>query len=153
MMRTVNNQLNNALDEVDSLCTFNLNSGPELNLSKWWFQNQQAFPYHFRLAMDVLCTPSSSTAVERANSEAGREFSAQRLSLSSAMFSASMCVRSWTTNGGLEIPHSRAYTASTDKKLTDNKQSDLQDKIEEEVQEGGLVPLNFPLSKYCENAE
>ena len=61
--------------------------------------------------MDRLSIQSSSTAVERVNSEAGREFNDSRLRLSTNIFIASMCVRSWRRDGGLLIPKNRREAA------------------------------------------
>ena len=144
MMRNIHNPTATTIDEVDSFCVYNLSAGPELNLIDWWHQNRQTFPYHFRLAMDILSIPCSSTSVERANSEAGREFSSQRLSLSSNMFNASMCVRSWAKNGSFFVPESRSAAANALKSLMENGHQEIIEDIEE-VLEGGVVPFIFPV--------
>ena len=76
------------MDEVDFFS--NMFEPEETNLLDFWMKHQKVFPVLFQLAMDVLCVPASSTAVERVNSEAGQEYSSDRLSLSPFMFMASM---------------------------------------------------------------
>lgn len=71
----------------------------DVNILQWWYSYRHIYPCLYRMAMDYLGIPASSTSVERANSEAGREFDAHRMRLSSVMFRASMCARSWMRNG------------------------------------------------------
>lgn len=82
----------------------------EVHTLNWWYLNRRSFPHLYKLAMDYLGIPASSTSVERANSEAGREFSDHRMRLSGVMFRASMCARSFSRNG-LHPPADRQQAA------------------------------------------
>ena len=83
------------MDEIDMYCQVLIPFEMNENILHWWKTQEMRFPFLFRLAMDRLSIQSSSTAVERVNSEAGLEFNDSRLRLSTNIFIASMCIRSW----------------------------------------------------------
>lgn len=87
-----------SLDEVNGFSPILIPYETE-NILAWWKANQARFPVHYRLAIDFLSIHASTTAVERANSESGRE--------STNSFVESMCIRSWRRDGGLKPPTSR----------------------------------------------
>lgn len=64
------------------------------------------------MAMDYLGTPATSTPSERVNSDASREFTCMRQSLSSSVFIMVMCLRSWMNAGILKVPVHRAVAAT-----------------------------------------
>ena len=83
-----------------------------LDAMKWWQERKTEFPAHYQMAADYLATPATSTASERANSMAGREFTTARQSLSSLVFIQTMCLRSWMKLGVLSIPENRERAAN-----------------------------------------
>ena len=93
-------------DEVDRFCQVILPS--DSNIIAWFQSQKSVFPVHF-LAAEKHSITASSTAVERANSEAAREFTKFRLSLSEPMFRISMCTRSWKRI--LRVPDNRREAA------------------------------------------
>ena len=78
-----------------------------IDVIQWWMARKDAMPAHYQLAMDYLGTPATSTPSERVNSMAGREFTAARQSLSSAIFIKTMCLRSWIKANVISIPPDR----------------------------------------------
>lgn len=98
-------------DEVERFSGVLLDDPTSFGL-QWWYNNRKNYPFLYKMAMDYLGIPASSTSVERANSEAGREFSTHRMNLSSNMFLASMCSRSWSRNG--IFPPSDRHQAALD---------------------------------------
>ena len=125
-------QHQSAVDEVDRY--FAIMPDPNLDPLKFWKMQQSTLPVHCKLAMEVLCVMAASTVVERANSEAGREFSSDRMSLSSGMFVASMCVRSWLRDGGFKAPKDRYSSAVA---LSAQLKTDMKDMVDDEGCEGG----------------
>jgi hypothetical protein len=69
------------LDEIDAFCQILVPFETD-DILNWWKLQESRLPYHFRLAVDKLSIQASSTAVERVNSEAGRESNDSRLGLS-----------------------------------------------------------------------
>ena len=129
-MRKKNKQVVSAgnLQEVDEVDRFYVMLvPPETNLIEWWHSQRTNFPHLFKLAMDVLSIPSSSTSAERANSEAGREFSKYRLSLSDNMFRSSMCVRSWMKAGFIPPENRESAIAHLNAELKEAMEDLLQD--------------------------
>src|SRR5690348_4312415 len=91
-----------------------------------------SFPFHFN-ASEKLGITSSSTAVERANSQAAREFTNFRMSLSDLMFKVSMCVRSWKKV--LNIPADRRSANNALVSLAEEEQEDVDNYFDEEFEE------------------
>lgn len=89
-----------AIDPVNS-CKF-------LDVVQWWMSRKEIFPAHCQMAIDYLGSPATSTASERVNSTAGREYTTSRQSLSPPVFIKTMCVRSWIKAGVMKVPSDRA---------------------------------------------
>ena len=96
------------LDEVDRYLSLGgVTSRTLVDAMKWWQERKSDFPAHYQMAADYLATPATSTASERANSVAGREFTAARQSLSSTVFIQTMCLRSWMNAELFPLPENR----------------------------------------------
>lgn len=124
------------VDEVDRFCVMVV--PPDTSIIAWFHAQKGAFPYHF-LASEKHSITASSTAVERANSEAGREFTKFRMSLSAVMFKVSMCARSWKKV--LKIPTDRRAAVKDLEQLNEMVEDLLlEEDFEEEILEEGSVP-------------
>jgi hypothetical protein len=127
------------MDEIDVFCQIMVPFETD-DILNWWKLQQSRLPMHFLLAADRLSIPASSTAVERVNSEAGREFTESRMNLSTNLFIASMCVRSWRRDGGLKAPQNRLQAAK-ELKMQEDRVNQIESDSEwlEEVIDFGLV--------------
>ena len=84
----------------------------------WWDGKKLTLPFHYKMAMDYLGVPATSTPCERVNSATSREFTTQRQSLSTHHFVASMCLKSWQLSTCIAIP-AKCYNATKALKATD----------------------------------
>lgn len=101
---------------------------------------------HYKMAMDYLGTPATSTPFELVNSVAGREFTNSRQSLLSLVFIMTMCLRSWMDVEILKVPANRAIAATIGFIDKDNPTDEIENvvnqlEIEQDVFDDGAVHM------------
>lgn len=70
---------------------------------KWWEAHQSRLPILYCIARDYLAIPATSAPSEREFSAAGQLVTVRRTSLNDDSIQANMCLRSWISNGLIDI--------------------------------------------------
>ncbi|BBN11529.1 hypothetical protein Mp_5g12710 [Marchantia polymorpha subsp. ruderalis] len=84
---------NSMLDEVDQFLSIGVvHCKGFIDILSWWLARMEVLPAHYKMVMDYLGTPATSTSSERVNIVIGREFTSSRQSLSSSVFIMIMCL-------------------------------------------------------------
>ena len=69
------------------------------NPLQWWQANHHRYPVLRHMAFDLLATPASSTADERAFSKAGQTVNLERYNTKDDLAEANQCLKSWIDEG------------------------------------------------------
>jgi hypothetical protein len=136
-------------DEVDRYLAMGVTvSQSFIDVVQWWIGRKDVLWAHYQMAMDYLATPAAST--QQVNSMPGREFTSAQQSLSSDIFTKTMCLRSWMKLDILKIPCDRrkAMTGLGSTRPSDESIDEVvkmiemdQDEWVEEVLDDGVVGM------------
>jgi hAT family C-terminal dimerisation region len=78
-----------------------------IDVVQYWIGQKEQLPAQYHMVMDFLGTPITLTPSERVNRAADWEFSTAHQSLSSDIFTKTMCIRSWMKADAIKIPADR----------------------------------------------
>lgn len=135
------------LDDVDQFLSIGVvQCKGFIYILSWWSARMEILPAHYKMAMNYLGTPATSTPSQRVNSVTGREFTSSRQSLSSSVFIMTMCLRSWMDVEILKVPANRAIAATIGFIDKDNPTDEIENvvnqlEIEQDVFDDGAVHM------------